>query len=135
MPEYTKLPEKNGTISAFKTDQDIITRIDSFDTDTRTRSEQRTKLSTKKILKKRHVNHTSENRNVENQFNRSNSENNAIIERTPSNSAQKVPIQKFSFFGLEINVDTLVRLFIVAYEVKLYLNFLNNFFKIKECFV
>lgn len=32
----------------------------------------------------------------------------------PQFQTQLVPIQKFSFFKLEINVDTLVRLFIVA---------------------
>lgn len=33
---------------------------------------------------------------------------------SPQVQTQLVPIQKFSFFKLEINVDTLVRLFIVA---------------------
>ncbi|RMZ98033.1 GRAM domain-containing 1B [Brachionus plicatilis] len=117
LPECKKLPEKTGTISAFKTEKDEISHIDSLDIETRIRTDHKTKPSNKKILKKRHANHTGENRNdqvFEFVVQRSNSENNPIPERSTSNQPQLVPLHKFSFFGIEINVDTIVRLFIVA---------------------
>ncbi len=66
-------------------------------------------------IKKRHL----RNSQAVNEYQIVNEIHNESLHVT-TNSAQKlqpqlVPIQKFSFFKWEINVDTLVRLFIIAY--------------------
>jgi len=74
-------------------------------------------------IKKRHIRSTQSNdfQNV-NELN-----NESPLLNTLPNAAQKlqpqlVPIQKFSFFKWEINVDTLVRLFIIAMTCLMIIN-------------
>lgn len=107
-----KLPVKTGSLSAFKTDSNELSPNISADLEISSRSDNKIKPY-KKNLKKRYLTHATENR-IENQFIRSNSENNAILDRSNSNQSQTIQQHKFSFFGLEIHVDTLIRLFIVA---------------------
>ena len=104
---------KTGSLSAFKTDKNESFQDISVDLEIPLRSDNKIKPLYKKNLKKRHLTHTTENR-TENQFNRSYSDNNAILDRSNSNQTQTIQHQKFSFFGFDIHVDTLVRLFIVA---------------------
>ena len=78
-------------------------------------------------IKKRHLRNSQTNdyQNVNEILNES------LNNAQPNSTAQKlqpqlVPIQKFSFFKWEINVDTLVRLFIIAYVVFVFLLFISN---------
>lgn len=130
MPDYPNLPEKKPHISAITSD---ITRKSFSREESKLSSEElenkpehRNKNSVKRAMKKRHVHSSLENRSDEatgsthhhhpSHHHHSNSYHHTSpqLERSLSNQTQLVPIQRFSFFRWEVNVDTLVRLFIVA---------------------
>ncbi|CAF0858074.1 unnamed protein product [Brachionus calyciflorus] len=129
LPDFPNLPEKLANISAITSEQTrkSLGRVDAkvsseeFDTSREIRS----KNSTKRNMKKRHVhsntedptpsNHHHHHNHHSSHHTQSHQTNSTVkLERSISHQAQLVPIQKFSFFKWEINVDTLVRLFIVA---------------------
>ena len=133
MPDYPNLPDKKSHISAITSDigRKSLPREDSklSSEELDGRLESRNKNSVKRTMKKRHVHSNIENRSEEtpgsthhqhnhpsHHHHHSNSYHHTSpqLERSLSNQTQLVPIQKFSFFRWEVNVDTLVRLFIVA---------------------
>lgn len=113
-----------NSISNNNKNDEIINNSNSINNSNRssTNSSKYPGLSTvKKKLKRNFIPLNEANNNI--------NVNNESLNQTPISNQliqpQLVPIQKFSFFRWEINVDTLVRLFIVALVKDFLLSFLQ----------